>query len=374
MSCGCESSSGYAGGYGYNGLCNADTPYPSTSSESVPSLINNLVTALYGQIQKNVSNGQVVWTLPCDPTNPNTQITNLPQIAGEGMLCYIIRGLQYAINNAYPVTLNGVQTLTNKTLTAPIINNSVNNTPTINTPTINNATINTATGSNITITNASVLGTLSLPTGSITSGMIANGTIVPADLSTGAPSWDTSGNLTAVGNAKLTAASTTGTSIQLDNSGSAGGKAWYITSAGSANGSGAGALEFYTVGGGTINTQGNPITNCKTTAKAWVNFDGTGTYSPNPSTSKIRSSYNVSSITKNGTGDYTVNFATAMTDANYSTNCVAQYDTSGTAGNVAFLVVHNYMPTTTSVRVKAQENGNQNLYDVVGANVAIFGN
>ena len=47
------------------------------------------------------------------------------------------------------------------------------------------------------------------------------------------------------------------------------------------------------------------------TAKAWVNFNGTGTVA-------IRASYNVSSITDNGTGDYTVNFTTAMVDANYS--------------------------------------------------------
>lgn len=47
-------------------------------------------------------------------------------------------------------------------------------------------------------------------------------------------------------------------------------------------------------------------------AKAWVNFDGTGTVA-------IRASYNVSSITDNGVGDYTVNFTTAMPDANYST-------------------------------------------------------
>jgi hypothetical protein len=47
------------------------------------------------------------------------------------------------------------------------------------------------------------------------------------------------------------------------------------------------------------------------TAKAWVNFNGTGTVA-------IRASGNVSSITDNGTGDYTVNFTTAMPDANYS--------------------------------------------------------
>lgn len=46
-------------------------------------------------------------------------------------------------------------------------------------------------------------------------------------------------------------------------------------------------------------------------AKAWVNFNGTGTVA-------IRASFNVSSITDNGVGDYTVNFTTALVDANYS--------------------------------------------------------
>jgi len=46
-------------------------------------------------------------------------------------------------------------------------------------------------------------------------------------------------------------------------------------------------------------------------AKAWVNFNGTGTVA-------IRDGANVSSITDNGTGLYTVNFTTAMPDANYS--------------------------------------------------------
>ena len=46
-------------------------------------------------------------------------------------------------------------------------------------------------------------------------------------------------------------------------------------------------------------------------AKAWVNFNGTGTIA-------IRAAFNVSSITDVGTGQYTVNFATAMADANYA--------------------------------------------------------
>lgn len=47
------------------------------------------------------------------------------------------------------------------------------------------------------------------------------------------------------------------------------------------------------------------------TARAWVNFNGTGTVA-------IRAAGNVSSITDNGTGDYTINFTNAMPDANYS--------------------------------------------------------
>lgn len=46
-------------------------------------------------------------------------------------------------------------------------------------------------------------------------------------------------------------------------------------------------------------------------ARAWVNFNGTGTVA-------IRASGNVSSITDNGVGDYTINFTTAMVDANYA--------------------------------------------------------
>jgi len=46
-------------------------------------------------------------------------------------------------------------------------------------------------------------------------------------------------------------------------------------------------------------------------ARAWVNFNGSGTVA-------IRESGNVSSITDNGVGDYTVNFTTAMPDVNYS--------------------------------------------------------
>ena len=46
-------------------------------------------------------------------------------------------------------------------------------------------------------------------------------------------------------------------------------------------------------------------------AKAWVNFNGTGTVA-------IRDDYNVSSIDDNGTGQYQVNIDTDMSNANYA--------------------------------------------------------
>lgn len=75
-------------------------------------------------------------------------------------------------------------------------------------------------------------------------------------------------------------------------------------------------------------------------ARAWVNFNGTGTVA-------IRASGNVSSITDNGTGDYTVNFTNAMPDANYAANCSTVYN-STTRESVTFFAG---TPSTTSIRL-----------------------
>jgi len=46
-------------------------------------------------------------------------------------------------------------------------------------------------------------------------------------------------------------------------------------------------------------------------AKAWVNFDGTGTIA-------IRDSFNVASLTDNSTGNYDVNFSNNMSSVEYA--------------------------------------------------------
>jgi hypothetical protein len=84
-------------------------------------------------------------------------------------------------------------------------------------------------------------------------------------------------------------------------------------------------------------------------ARAWVNFDGTGTVA-------IRASGNVSSITDNGTGDYTVNFTTAMADINYSVVSQVSNTDSGTGLMVTINSngvgpTYTTAPTTTATRM-----------------------
>ena len=95
-------------------------------------------------------------------------------------------------------------------------------------------------------------------------------------------------------------------------------------------------------------------------ARAWVNFNGTGTVA-------IRASGNVSSITDNGVGDYTVNFTNALEDANYATIGTAQYLNNG--GQTIFEGPND--PSTASVRVRTKSNTNTS-YDSVYVSVAIF--
>lgn len=90
-------------------------------------------------------------------------------------------------------------------------------------------------------------------------------------------------------------------------------------------------------------------------AKAWVNFNGTGTVA-------IRDSYNVSSITDGGTGQYTVNFASSMASANYAAITSA-------AGAWAYLA-GAYSASAVSVSMR---DGAGALFDSSIVNVAIFG-
>jgi hypothetical protein len=97
------------------------------------------------------------------------------------------------------------------------------------------------------------------------------------------------------------------------------------------------------------------------TAKAWVNFNGTGVVS-------IGASFNVSSITDNGTGDYTVNFSSALATAFYAAGGVVSSD-----GNVPVLNFSGTGSTnaTSSCRVVIN-NGVGGVLDRTVVSVVFF--
>ena len=106
-------------------------------------------------------------------------------------------------------------------------------------------------------------------------------------------------------------------------------------------------------------------------AKAWVNFNGTGTVA-------IRASFNVSSITDNGTGRYQVNMTTALPDANYSASILASTDGTNAGGSIVGFV-DNYAvsnavtaPTTTAFVFSVYQPNTGTMRDAAYVNIAIF--
>jgi hypothetical protein len=121
--------------------------------------------------------------------------------------------------------------------------------------------------------------------------------------------------------------------LQLRNQ-NTGGRNWGISAWGSA---GDGALyisddtaavnRLSIASDGTINTQGNPITNCPTTAKAWVVFDG------NTSPYQKIAGYNVTSVTRVASSNFYVNFTTAFANTDYAPQVSMTNSTTSGVGN-----------------------------------------
>ena len=98
-------------------------------------------------------------------------------------------------------------------------------------------------------------------------------------------------------------------------------------------------------------------------AKAWVNFNGTGTVA-------IRDSLNAGSITDHGTGEYSVNNSSAFSNTNYnsasyvrsdiatpnSNHCITSGSTA-TKSTSAFRIVHRYANAGSTGVVDSSEIG-----------------
>jgi hypothetical protein len=94
-------------------------------------------------------------------------------------------------------------------------------------------------------------------------------------------------------------------------------------------------------------------------AKAWVNFNGTGTVA-------IRQQFNVSSITDNGTGDYTLNFTSSIS-TNYAVVGTCQFGSSFGA-----YVNAPYLGVTSGTSVRLLTASTATAYDTTYVSVAIF--
>ena len=97
-------------------------------------------------------------------------------------------------------------------------------------------------------------------------------------------------------------------------------------------------------------------------AKAWVNFNGTGTIA-------ARDSENVSSLTDHGTGDYSTNFTNAFANTNYATACM-------TNGGGAGAVMAPYSTATLDVssqRMGTRRTDTFNAQDSEYVNYAYYG-
>ena len=81
-------------------------------------------------------------------------------------------------------------------------------------------------------------------------------------------------------------------------------------------------------------------------AKAWLNFNGTGT-------AAINDDFNISSITDNGTGDFTINFSNALSNANYAVVACNGRKIHGSSTNAFIIIVaeENTAKTTGLFRI-----------------------
>ena len=91
-------------------------------------------------------------------------------------------------------------------------------------------------------------------------------------------------------------------------------------------------------------------------AKAWVNFNGTGTIA-------ARDSLNLSSLTDNGTGQYNVNLSSAMANSVYSYTTATSATFAGTSTMIALIGDTGFARTASSYRIFTLSGGGTTFTD-----------
>jgi len=102
----------------------------------------------------------------------------------------------------------------------------------------------------------------------------------------------------------------------------------------------------------------------KRTARAWVNFNGTGTVD-------INDSFNVSSITDNGVGQYSISFINPLADGSYAV--AASGDLNGVTLNSNHAVIAG-LKTANGFSIRCVNNvGSDLVADFVSVTAVVFG-
>jgi len=209
-----------------------------------------------------------------------------------------------------------------------------------------NLTIQAATPANISAQQGSFLG-------------IADGGISPVKLSTGNPSWDTSGNLTATRFIGPITGAVTGNvtgNVTGDVTGNLTGTASAIPDL---------IVTTAKISDASVTKAKLGTNEQKQICKAWVSFVG--------STGVIRgTAYNISSITRTGTGLYTITYANGLADSNYS--AVATGYLSGTI--IVALQCYGHATGSVSIFAYGDATGATNGFaaDPSIVSLQIFGN
>jgi len=217
-------------------------------------------------------------------------------------------------------------------------NRTVSTSATITTGTIPNLTAGTTTSTAATITNGTIttglIPTLTAGTTTGTAGIFTSGTVTTLNSTSGTvatlnSTTSTITNLSTTLAGDFTISQGTGT---LATSGATAGTYGSVTAIPFITVDAKGRITSATTGTFSTTPADGSITFAKLstsateadnvakrTAKAWVNFNGTGTVA-------IRDDFNVSSITDNNIGDYTINFSTALSSASYCVTGCATHD------------------------------------------------
>lgn len=231
--------------------------------------------------------------------------------------------------------------------------------------------------------------TVKITDSNVTTAKIADSAITTAKLSTGAPSWDTSGNVTVSGDMKFnsgygSAATVYGCRAWVNFNGSevgafAGGTATVYRAAGSNTATVTTSNPHGLETGHTVHAltglavDDYPIT--KTSATTFTVGTSASTLLNNVAATfsfvNIRSSGNVSSVADCGTGKYTVNLTNSMPDTNCCvTTGVSQNIT--TYGDVGDNTVYAFMPTVNSIYMVSRDPDQAVLEDSIVISAAVF--